>query len=341
MIARACGRRKRTRPRIRHRLRVRELPPELLTGPFTVRRAAELGIPEHVLRSSRFRTPVRGVRVPSHLPATTSLNCAAHALVLPSDAAFSHATALALHDLPLPLAFRDRRVHVSVPSPRSVPALSNVAAHAATWVAGDVRRLAGLRVTAVERTICDLAAAGWPLVDLVVIADAGLRRGRWITREQLAERVRRWAGQRGARRLRNVLVLAETAVDSPMETRLRLLLLAAGLPRPAVNRPVHADEDGAYLHTPDLSWPAWRVAVDYDGAHHFAVTGPDGDWRRRQDIARQEVLQEHGWVLRIMTATDVLRRPELAVERTRQALRARGAPMITVIRGSGRWWPGG
>ena len=306
---------------------MRDLPSELLTGPFTVRRAAELGVPEHVLRSRRFRTPVRGVRVPAQLPATASLACAAHALVLPPEAAFSHATALGLHELPLPLGFGDSRLHVSVPTTRAAPTLSTVVAHQVSWLDGDVRHLAGLRVTTVERTLCDLAASGWPLVDLVVVADAALRRGRCTAPDRLARRLEARAGQRGARRLRDVLQLAETAVDSPMETRLRLLLLAAGLPRPVVNQPVRAPEDGAYLHTPDLSWPAWRVAVDYDGAHHFATSGPDGDWRRRQDVARQELLQENGWVLRIMTATDVLRRPDLAVDRVRDALRSRGAPV--------------
>jgi hypothetical protein len=43
------------------------------------------------------------------------------------------------------------------------------------------------------------------------------------------------------------------------------------------------DGGGGYLHTPDLSWPRWRVAVDYDGAHHFAPDPPgrEDQWRRR------------------------------------------------------------
>jgi hypothetical protein len=303
---------------------VYRIPAELLSGPFAVRRAAELGVPQNVLRGRRFRTPVRGVRVPAVLSPSVALDCAACALVLPAEAAFSHATAVRLRGLPLPLRFEDDGLHVSVPAKVTVPVPGPLVGHQVSWIRGDVRRVDGLRVTSVERTLCDLAAAGWPLADLLVLADAALRQSRWTTPERFAASVAGWAGQRGVRVLREVLRLAETRVDSPMETRLRLLLIRAGLPRPVVNEPIWTP-DGVYLHTPDLCWPRWRVAVDYDGAHHFERGGERGDWRRRQDVARQELMQENGWVLRIMTATDVLARPQLAVDRTRAALRSRGA----------------
>jgi len=301
-----------------------KLPEELSVRPFTLRRAAELGVSKDRLRGSRFRTPVRGVRIPARLPPSLALDCAACALVLPSQAAYSHATAVRLRGLPLPLRFEDAALHVSVPLTVTVPVPAPLFGHQVSWARGDVRRVDGLRVTSVERTLCDLATAGWALVDLLVLADAILRTERWTTPDRLAARVADWSGRRGVRLLREVVALAETRVDSPMETRLRLLLLRAGLPRPMVYEPLWTPE-GAYLHTPDLCWPQWQVAVDYDGAHHFERGGERGDWRRRQDVARQELLQEHGWVLRIMTATDVLARPQLAVDRTRLALRSRGA----------------
>lgn len=118
-----------------------------------------------------------------------------------------------------------------------------------------------------------------------------------------------------------------------METRLRLLLVQAGLPDPAVNDWVRLD-DGTPIHRPDLSWPQWRVAVDYDGRHHAdrddladVRAGRASDWRHRQDLSRPELLEEAGWVHRVVTSFDLFRRAEATVERVRSALRRAGAPV--------------
>ena len=72
------------------------------------------------------------------------------------------------------------------------------------------------------------------------------------------------------------------------------------------------------------------MAVDDDGAHHVTTAGGQGDRHRRQDAARRELLQEEGRTLRITTATDVLRRPHQAVERTARALLSAGARCRTL-----------
>jgi hypothetical protein len=307
---------------------VPEVPEDLIAGPFTVARARELGVGAQVLRGERWRTPFPGVRVVADYPDDVLSRCAAAALVLPASAAFSHETAVRLHDLPTPLGATDRpdRLHVSVPRGVVVPRLPALAGHELLWDdPTDVVHHNGLRLTSVRRTVCDLASAGWPLEELVVLGDAAIRNDRQTTRALLHARVRAWAGRRGARRLREMLALIEDRVDSPMETRVRLLLLRAGLPRAEVNVPVR-DEEGEYLHTPDLAWRRWRVALDYDGAHHFPSVDSRGDqWRRRQDIARKEMLEAHGWILRVVTSYDVLVRPDLTVSRVRLALRQRGA----------------
>jgi hypothetical protein len=118
-----------------------------------------------------------------------------------------------------------------------------------------------------------------------------------------------------------------------METRLRLLFVDAGLPEPEVNRWVR-DEGGAPLHKPDLSWPRWRVAADYDGQHHAerdrgedVRAGRASNWRLRQDTASRELLDSIGWRVRVFTSFDVFRRPERSVERMRETLRRAGAPV--------------
>ena len=118
-----------------------------------------------------------------------------------------------------------------------------------------------------------------------------------------------------------------------METRLRLLFVDAGLPEPEINQWVR-DDDRTPLHKPDLSWPRWRVAADYDGLHHAerdrdedVLTGRASNWRLRQDAASRELVDSVGWRLCVFTWFDVLRRPERSVERMQATLRRAGAPV--------------
>ncbi len=114
---------------------------------------------------------------------------------------------------------------------------------------------------------------------------------------------------------------------------MRLAFRAGGLPEPVVNQVVR-DAHGSPLHRPDLCWPQWRVAADYDGRHHFqrdsdeAVrAGRASNWRARQDLGRYEVLEQVGWRLRVFTAFDVFQIPESMVLRVREALIEAGAPL--------------
>jgi hypothetical protein len=105
-------------------------------------------------------------------------------------------------------------------------------------------------------------------------------------------------------------------VDSPPETRTRLVLVAAGLPEPLVNADV-LDHTGAWLARPDLSWPRWRVAVEYEGDHHRTDRA---QWRR--DLGRDAVLQANGWLVLRVGADDLVR-PDRLVARVRAALASR------------------
>lgn len=80
---------------------------------------------------------------------------------------------------------------------------------------------------------------------------------------------------------------------------LRHLVLTAGLPEPTINADVR-DSHGGWIARPDLSYPERRIAIEYDGRHHF-------DDRRQweNDIARRHNLEDEGWVVRIVTSRDV------------------------------------
>jgi very-short-patch-repair endonuclease len=107
--------------------------------------------------------------------------------------------------------------------------------------------------------------------------------------EQLADAVARWAGRRGSRNLRAAFARVRPGTDSRQETRLRLLIIDAGLPEPMVNYEIR-DRFGRFLALGDLVYPGWKVLVEYDGAHHFATEA-----QGHHDVDRLELVMADGW----------------------------------------------
>ncbi len=129
---------------------------------------------------------------------------------------------------------------------------------------------------------------------MLVAIDAALRRG--LTN---ASRLT------GNRRLRRLAALAAPA-ESPMETRLRWLLIQAGLPRPEVQVDLGAGRA-------DLFYQAAGLVIEYDGANHRD--------RLVEDNRRQNALVDAGYRLLRYTASDVYQRPDFIVTQIRRALR--------------------
>jgi hypothetical protein len=96
----------------------------------------------------------------------------------------------------------------------------------------DVTLAAGCRVTTAPRTGWDLARR-LPLLEAVVAVDALAHRTAFDPADLLARRAGE-PGARGCRRLASVVALSDPRAESPMETRLRVGLVRAGLPVSAV-----------------------------------------------------------------------------------------------------------
>lgn len=95
-----------------------------------------------------------------------------------------------------------------------------------------------------------------------------------------------------------VRLIRET-VDSPQETGLRLWALRRGLPEPEVHPQVFCPLLGRVVE-PDLGYRRARLALEYEGGHHFESKE---QWTR--DINRDEGLHAAGWtVLRVTSRTD-------------------------------------
>lgn len=288
----------------------RPLPKSLADRPFRLAEAVGQGVDGERLRAAAVRHPHRGVYVPKVLPHAFDVRCDAAFLALPPRAVLSHLAAAAWYGCPLPDA-APVQVEVTVPAGTVLPQLSDVRAHVARLDEDDVRDYRDRHVTSPARTVLDLAAV-LSLMDLVAVADSLLSRG-LVSLEALQAMVDGGARRRGVRRARQALELVEPRTRSAMETRVRLLLVLAGLPRPECNADV-LDDDGVWLATVDFLYRRQRLVIEYDGRHH----GEED--QRVYDLARRNRLTRAGYVILHFTARDVLRWPERLVAEVRAAL---------------------
>jgi very-short-patch-repair endonuclease len=164
---------------------------------------------------------------------------------------------------------------------------------------GETWRCRGCRVTSPLRTAWDLGRR-LDGVEAVVAIDALARRGRFAPKELLALRAAR-PGARGAARLDVRVARADPRAESPMETRLRLLLEDHGLPAPDVQYEL-LDRYGFVQARFDLAYPRARLAVEYDGEEFHRS-------RRGADNHRDISVSELGWETMRFEAADVLLTP--------------------------------
>jgi hypothetical protein len=78
---------------------------------------------------------------------------------------------------------------------------------------------------------------------------------------------KRYKGARGVAKLKAVLPLVDGGAASPQETRLRLLFIDAGFPKPTTQIAIY-DECGRYVRTIDIGWEDFMVGAEYDGDQH-------------------------------------------------------------------------
>lgn len=172
-----------------------------------------------------------------------------------------------------------------------------------------------MRFSAPDRLFIELAES-LSLVDLVVAGDYLVRR-ELVALSTLLEVCTQATGTAG-RNARRAATYVRERVDSPMETRLRMLLVLAGIPEPVVNMAVR-DPGRASVRRFDLCWPGVRVIVEYDGRHHIER---ESQWEA--DLGRREEIDEGGWRLLVVTASGIYTEPERTVYRVWRVLRDRG-----------------
>lgn len=128
-------------------------------------------------------------------------------------------------------------------------------------------------------------------------------------------------GTRGIRRLFGALDVVDCGAESPQETRTRLLLVEAGLPKPETQIEIR-DSSNRFVARIDMGWRRWRVGVEYEGVHHWL-----DERQRTRDIERFEDLDRAEWQIVRVNSEQMRLRPHEVMARVRAKLRAAGAPV--------------
>lgn len=287
-----------------------------ITSPFSVRRpflrrrGLAAGLGRATLDGPGFRRILYGVLVAADVPDTPRLRAEAALLCFFPSAFASHRTAARLWEVPVRLPAGE---DVTVPEAGHRLRRTGVTSHVRAQA--DVAVVGGVRVSALSDLFVELASV-LPLVELVVVGDWMVRRHRVRPVALLAAASA--AGGRSGALARSAAAYVRERVDSPMESRLRMLLVLAGLPEPQVNLEIRTT-DGEVLRRYDLCWPGVRVIVEYDGRHHVERVE---QWE--QDLTRREAIDDSEWRILVIVSSGIYRAPEQTVARVHTLLRARG-----------------
>jgi very-short-patch-repair endonuclease len=204
---------------------------------------------------------------------------------------------------------REAPIEVTIPDRQRVRAQRGLEIVRSRLPPGDVRG----NTTTPLRTVFDLARrknyyGNIPGIDAML--HAGL-----TTAERVRDLAAARKGWHGRHRVPAVLSFCDGRAESPPESRLRLILLSRGLPRPEVQFEVR-DQHGRFAARLDLAYPEFRLGVEYDGDQHRTRAAFRNDPRRLND------LRTCGWTVLRFASAD-LYNPDSLADTVRRALRPR------------------
>jgi hypothetical protein len=225
---------------------------------------------------------------------------------LPADARISHGTLLRLLGVArgplLPVHFTVARdLHLKIPG---------ITLHRT----GVMPPHDGVAVS-VEAAFIGFAATARP-IDVMTVGD-WLLHHQHMTKESVSALAHLQSWRPGAAGVIEIVPQLDARSRSLPESETRVLLIAAGLPRPEVNLDVH-DGDGRFLGCGDLVFRLWKLIVEYEGGQHF--TDPR---QIASDVDRYAGLRRDDWEYVQLTKRH-LARPRAMVHRVHRALVARG-----------------
>ena len=302
------------------------IPPELTCRPFTLDEARTAGLTLSALKGKAWRRLGAELYCLTELGTDPWLLLSAWQRLLPAEAVFAGATAAWLFGLDLEPA---DPIEIVVPPDSGIRSRVGLSVRRCDVSPGEVVSVRGLRTTSLPLALARLCLQR-PAVEALVAIDMAVRAG--ITDAAALGRYAEAAkGRAGAGRLRSLAAFAAPA-ESPMETRLRWLLIQAGLPRPEVQTNLR-DSKARFIGRADLYYPAAKLVLEYDGGNHRE--------RLVEDDRRQNLLINAGFRLLRFTAADIHSRAEIVEAQVRGALSmvrasARLAPTMRKGRGESK-----
>lgn len=153
---------------------------------------------------------------------------------------------------------------------------------------GELRRVGDVTVTAAVRTAYDLAR--WhddDPIEAVVAVDTLADQCRFAP-DLLLHYAAHYPRARGNAGIARTVSLADRRSGSPMETRLRMVIVLAGLPTPDVQHVVQDERTRTAIWL-DLAYPERRIGIEYAG---------EGDTSQEavlRDAGRYTRLVDQGW----------------------------------------------
>lgn len=270
--------------------------------PFRRAEALAAGLTVRELTGPRFQKVFHGVYVAAGVR-LTDLERARAALMIFPTAFASHATAARIWGAVLP---DDQQVHISVAPDKVRSRRRGISAHQ-TCDESDLVAHRGIRVSTPARCFCELATDGVGLVALVVADDSLVKSGA-VTPPELIAAADNWPGRRAAVASRAARLVREE-VDSPMESRLRMLIVLSGLPEPTVNFVIR-HQNGVWRLRFDLCYRDLRLIIEYDGDHHAV------DPRQRsRDLERREEIGNMGYRIVVIQKHQFYEQPDQVLQR--------------------------
>jgi len=297
--------------------------PILALGVFTLREAVTAGITDlrrpDVVRLGREIFAVRGVEHGALVIAKAVCRSLPRCWI-------SHSTAGLVWGLDLPESVDVSRPHVSRYRPANVPRTKAVRGHRSVVFKGEVVPIEEIEETVFAsspaRVWLELAST-LSVEELIEFGDHLVRHprkrfeGRDTPHATIAE-MRRFLGWHpritGAAKAAAALSRIRVGADSVMETRLRLALIDAGLPEPALQ--VQLTPDDRASPVADLGYRGPRIAIDYDGSTHLTAT------QQTKDIRRDRLWVAAGWRHVTANALDAAERFSTLTEQVRTMLAA-------------------
>ena len=286
--------------------RLARVPSALTRGPFTLADARRHGLARWHLEGDGWRRVGPGTYLSERVAETPLMRIEAANRRLPPQGAFSGFTAAWLHGLDVPPC---DPIEITVPIQCGVSTRAGMAVRRCAIEKREVEKARGMRATTMARTLRDLSIR-LPLTESVVVTDMALH-ARLISPQALMVSVEASNGLQGVRTLREAIEHAESKSESPMETRLRMLLVLAGLPRPEAQVSIR-DRFHRFVGRPDLYYRDQRLGLEYDGGTHRDALA--------EDNRRQNRLLDAGVRLLRFTAGDIFQMPDMVVSLVRTAL---------------------